>query len=76
MTGLPDKGGRAPDLPAQNKILHPHGQPASAASEHSERVQGERKLPVDVPLAGQRGLPSGPGLHQNAAAPHSGTRPV
>ena len=64
------------DFQAQNEILHPHGQPASDASEHSERVQGERKLPVDVPRAGEGGLASGPGLHQNAATPHPGTRPV
>ena len=60
----------------KTKSLHPHGQPASTASEHSERVQRGRKLPVDVPLAGEGGLASGPGLHQNAAALHSGTRPV
>ena len=38
--------------------------------------EGGRKLPVDVPLSAQGGLAAGPGLHQNTAAPHLGTRPV
>ena len=45
-------------------------------SDHSERIQGGRKFPVDIPLSAQGGLAAGPGLHQNTATPHLGTRPV